>query len=157
MPEAQQTNGNEQKAPDFSFTTLKGQSRTLHELQGKVIVLNFWATWCSPCVIEFPQMLNMAQKLPEEIVLILLSTDDRKTDIERFLKKMNEKQLIQDNVLVAWDQDKKISQDLFQTFRLPETILISPTLVMKDKIVGADVQWDEKEMVERLRKLYKAP
>ena len=99
----------------------------------------------------------MAQKLPEEVIIVFVSTDDRKTDIERFLKKMNQKQLAQDNVLIAWDQDKKISQDLFQTFRLPETILISPDLVMKDKIIGADVQWDGKEMLERLRSLYKMP
>lgn len=157
VPEAPQTTGNGERAPDFSFTTLQGKSRTLHELQGKAIVLNFWATWCSPCVIEFPQMLNMAQKLPEEVIIVFVSTDDRKTDIERFLKKMNQKQLAQDNVLIAWDQDKKISQDLFQTFRLPETILISPDLVMKDKIIGADVQWDGKEMLERLRSLYKTP
>lgn len=153
-PEEPDTKITGQTVPNFSFTTLSGDNHALHDFKGKVIVLNFWATWCSPCVIEFPQMLKMAENLPEEIVLIFLSTDDKKSDIDRFLKKMKKKNLKQKNVFIAWDKDKKISQDLFQTFRLPETVLIAPNLVMKDKIIGADVQWDGKEMEDRLRSLY---
>ncbi len=72
-----------------------------------------------------------------------------------FLKKQNF-DISQKNIFFALDSEN-ITQSLFQTFRLPETILISPDLVMKDKIIGADVQWDGKEMLERLRSLYKMP
>ena len=60
--------------PDFTLTTLGGESFTLSELKGKKVVLNFWNTWCSPCKAEMPHMQNYyedhAKKENVEIVAV---------------------------------------------------------------------------------------
>ena len=48
------------QAPDFTFKTLEGKTRDLSELKGKTVILNFWATWCPPCIKEFPELLELA-------------------------------------------------------------------------------------------------
>lgn len=139
-------------APDFSFTDLKGRKFTLSNFRGKAVVLNFWASWCAPCVIEFPQMLALAGKNEKDSVFIFLSQDDDRADIDRFLKKQM-KALPQKNVIIAKDENKKIAQDLFQTFKLPETYLIDRKGIIRDKIIGADIEWDGVVMQETLHNL----
>ncbi len=137
-------------APDFVFKTMDGKTYKLSTFKGRPVVLNFWATWCPPCVIEFPQMLRLAQKT--DAVFIFLSQDDDDQAIERFLKKYG-KELPIENVYVARDIDKKIAQKSYQTFKLPETYLIDANHMIEEKIIGADVEWDDEKMVMRLRDL----
>src|SRR5688572_23935010 len=55
-----------QPVPEFSFRTLDGKAHALEDFKGKATVLNFWATWCAPCLVEFPQMLNLARETQGE-------------------------------------------------------------------------------------------
>ncbi len=126
-------------APDFPFTVwgLDSVSR-LENLRGKVVLLNFWASWCAPCVIEFPKLTELAQAYPDTLVVLAVSADSDAKDIERFLKKAKHTPL--KNLLIVHDGEKKISQDLFQTIKLPETIIIDPAGQMVRKVVG-DTDW----------------
>ena len=72
--------------------------------------------------------------------------------MQRFLKKI-EKQADKKNVHIAWDKDKSISQDLYQTYKLPETYLISPGLIIKDKIIGLEKPWNDPSIVEKIKRL----
>ena len=139
-------------APDFEFTDLKGNTSRLSDFQGKVVVLNFWASWCAPCVVEFPQLLNLANTFPDELVLLAISLDEDQAAMMRFLEKMDD--INQDNVIIARDPDKRISLDLFQTVKLPETFLIRPDGEIIDKIIGASVVFDSPGMKARIRTLY---
>lgn len=67
----------ENYAPDFSFTSLEGEKIALEELRGKVVVLDFWATWCGPCVESVPSLRNLHKKFSKEqsFVLIGISSD----------------------------------------------------------------------------------
>lgn len=143
------------KAPAFDFKTIEGRRYSLQEFSGKVVVLNFWASWCAPCVIEFPQMINLAKMTDGQAVFIFLSLDDGLKDIERFLKKHAPS--LPSNVHVAWDEDKSISQDLFGTFKLPETFILSKDLMIEEKVIGADLIWDSPEMKGKIDALYTAP
>lgn len=143
-----------QMAPQFTFTTLNGETRSLSDFKGKVVILNFWATWCAPCVVEFPQMLNLARETQEEAVYIFLSSDSQNAPIERFVEKLrttHRTELAQDNVFIARDAGKAITQTLYQSYRLPETYIMTPDLRLADKIIGASITWDTPAMIEKVR------
>lgn len=78
-------------APDFSLTDLSGQTVKLSDYRGKVIVLDFWATWCDPCKEEIPHFIELQQKYPRELQLIGLSVDDDEKPVRVFQQqyKMN--------------------------------------------------------------------
>jgi cytochrome c biogenesis protein CcmG/thiol:disulfide interchange protein DsbE len=133
-----------QPAPDFSFKVLGSTaSQNLSDFKGKVVLLNFWASWCAPCVIEFPKLQTLAQTHKDNLVVLALSADTEAEAIERFLKKIRHQD--QDNFLIVHDVNKIISQDLFQTIRLPESIIIDPNGQMVRKIAG-DTDWTGEAM-----------
>jgi peroxiredoxin len=68
----------ENYAPDFSFTTAQGEHITLEDLKGKVVVLDFWGTWCPPCVESIPSLRGLHKRYSKEpsFVLIGVSSDD---------------------------------------------------------------------------------
>lgn len=145
-------------APTFSFTTLDGRTHQLGNFEGKAVVINFWATWCPPCVVEFPQMLNLARETQGEAVYIFLSSDAQIAPIERFvdnLTRTQPKEVALDNVFIAQDPGKTITQTLYQSYRLPETYLLSPDLSVADKIIGASVVWDAPAIIEKVRRIAK--
>lgn len=58
-----------QRAPNFSLTLDDGRAITLHDLKGRPVMINFWATWCGPCRIEMPEIVQAAQTIPDLVVL----------------------------------------------------------------------------------------
>jgi thiol-disulfide isomerase/thioredoxin len=76
-------------APDFTLTDLDGKAHSLAEYRGKIVVLNFWATWCLPCREEMPMLSKLAPKYAERVVFLAPSIDDAQTQprIARFLRK----------------------------------------------------------------------
>lgn len=151
-PSATTTETQRQSAPDFAFKTLDGKAYRLSDFAGKPIILNFWASWCAPCVIEFPAMLQLAQKV--DAVFIFLSQDDGDTEIERFIKRYG-KDLPLKNVYIARDENKETAQKLYQTFKLPETYIIDKEANIADKIIGADIDWAGAEMQKKMHALAK--
>lgn len=138
-----------QQAPDFEFVDLNGKKHALADFKDKTIVLNFWASWCAPCVIELPQMLQLAKDTKEKTAFIFLSIDDSKEEIIQFLQK-HKMDIKASNVFVAWDEDRFVSRELFQTEKIPETFIIAPDLMIREKIIGNSVEWNGQEMVQKL-------
>lgn len=140
QPDAPLENVDEgQSLPDFTVKTHDGKTIRAHDFAGKVIVLNFWASWCAPCVKEFPVLLQAAADHPDEMVLIALSSDIDAASMNQFLQKQN-LQIDAPNVFIALDDQDNLTQSVFQTYKLPETIIIDPQLKMRHKLIGAD--WD---------------
>ena len=76
------------KAPEIKGTDSKGNSVALSQYQGKVTLLNFWATWCGPCVGELPNVLKTYEKFhPQGFEIIGISLDQEKDALESFVKK----------------------------------------------------------------------
>jgi thiol-disulfide isomerase/thioredoxin len=115
------------KVPAFSYQTLEGQSFDFTTLKKKVIILNFWASWCAPCVEEFPYILNLVRKYHTDVEILAVSHDSDKKDIEKFLRPLQKtyRDLLAPNggLTLAWDLSQNIAQ-VFNVALLPETFII---------------------------------
>ena len=76
-----------QMASPLTFTTIEGKKVSLEELKGKVVFLNFWATWCGPCRMEMPELVKLHNEYKEKgLVVIGLSADENQADLDAYLK-----------------------------------------------------------------------
>jgi len=142
------TETNYTTAPDFTYTTIEEKTGRLSDHQGKVVLLHFWASWCAPCIVEFPEIIELAQSQSENLIILAVSTDDNQSDIQKFLKRLKKK--IPANMVIIQDGDKSIAQDLYQTIKLPETYLITPDRKIAKKIVGPQDNWLGDEWREKI-------
>lgn len=140
------------EAPDFSFTDVKDRTSNLKDLKGKIVILHFWATWCPPCIQEFPKLVAAAEEFKENTVVLAVSSDSQKSVIEKFLKTSAPQIDKASNIFVIWDKDRNITHDLYQTFTYPETIIIDGQGRMLRKISG-DADWTSPEMKSYLKGL----
>ncbi len=119
---------------------------SLDEFRGKVVVLNFWATWCPPCIEEMPSLAQMQQKMKGKGVEVLaISVDADQGAYQDFLKVHNV------DLLTVRDPDQK-SNNLYGTFKFPETYIIDRHGVLRRKFIGA-IDWGTPEIVDYLSKL----
>ena len=132
-------------APDF---TVQDADRkvTLSELRGKVVVLNFWATWCPPCIEETPSLLEMHRQMKNKGITVLgVSLDASDSAYHRFLLERGI------DFLTVRD-DRQQSNALYGTFKFPETYIIDRNGIVRRKFIGA-VDWTQPEVREFLSKL----
>ena len=75
-------------APDF---TVQDSDRTvaLHDLHGKVIVLNFWTSWCEPCIVEMPSLMQLQKQMAPKVIVVGISTDEDDRAYHNFLRRYN--------------------------------------------------------------------
>ena len=132
-------------APDF--TVQDGDRKvTLNELRGKVVVLNFRATWCPPCIEEMPSLVQMQRHLQSKGVEVLaVSVDVDENAYHKFLKDHGV------DLLTVRDPDQK-SSNLYGTYKWPETYIIDRNGVLRRKFIGA-VDWNTPEINDFLGKL----
>jgi len=133
-------------APDFSVQTDGGVTMSPSDFGGRVLVLNFWATWCPPCIEEFPSLSAMQDRLKGEGVVVLgVSVDEDEAVYQRFLEQHSV------SFSTARDPEARISAD-FGTFRYPETYIIDSGGQVVRKIIGPTV-WTGDPMISYIRSL----
>lgn len=119
-------------APDFLLPNLDDKTVKLSDYRGKVIFLNFWATWCKPCREEMPSMEVMHKSFEKDGLVVLAVSIDRvttKKDIPPFIKSMN----LTFPVLVdSWGQTDK----RYKLMGVPETYIIDQDGILREKVIG---------------------
>lgn len=130
---------------DFEMTDVYGKKFKLSDYKGKVIILSFWASWCDPCVEEFPSMLRLIEKFSGEVIMVAISKDYEEAEILKFLKVFKAKS---PNLVVAWDNAEtgKISE-LYQVAALPESFVIGRDFKLKRKVPGSE-NWATEQAYE---------
>jgi cytochrome c biogenesis protein CcmG/thiol:disulfide interchange protein DsbE len=131
----------------LDFTVQDGSNKvTLSQFRGQVVVLNFWATWCPPCVEEMPSLVEMQRRFKAKGVTVLaVSVDVDESAYRQFVKDHNV------NLLTVRDPDQK-SSALYGTFKFPETYIVDRNGVIRRKFIGA-VDWTAPEVTDFLSKL----
>jgi peroxiredoxin len=131
-------------APDF---TVKDSDRTisLHDFRGKIVVLNFWAAHCGPCIQEMPSLVQLQRSMGPKIVVLGVAVDTNDTDYHAFLRAYNI------DFLTVRD-DAKSSYQLYGATGYPETTIIDGTGTIRRKFVG-ERNWSEPEIIDYLNKL----
>ncbi len=140
-------------APDFTIRD-SDRSVTLSQLRGKIVVLNFWATWCPPCVEEMPSLVQMQKKLQDKGVTVLaVSVDDDANDYHKFLKDHAI------DLLTVRESGQRTEKGViapvssrYGTIKVPETFIIDRDGTIRRKFIGP-VDWSQSEIVEYLSRL----
>jgi peroxiredoxin len=133
-------------APDFSITTDSGKVVTVHDFGGKVLLLNFWATWCAPCVQEIPSLNTLATQLgPKGLVILGVSVDKDETIYHNFLTRSPLA------YLTARDPDEKINLK-YGTIQYPESYLIDRSGKVIEKFIS-NQEWDSPQMLQQVNGL----
>jgi len=132
-------------APDFIVQDADRKVE-LRDYRGKIVVLNFWATWCPPCVEEMPSLVQLQQRFKDKGVTVLgVSVDADGDAYHRFITDHKI------DFLTVRDADQK-SNNLYGTFKFPETYIIDRNGIVRRKFIGP-VEWNQPEIVDFLSKL----
>ncbi len=134
-----------ESAPDFSVQD-SARTVSLHEFRGQVVVLNFWATWCPPCVEEMPSLVQLQSKLGGKGVKVLaVSVDVDENAYKKFLKDHGV------NLLSVRDPNQR-ANTLYGTFKFPETYIIDRDGKVRRKFIGP-VDWTQPEILSYLSRM----
>ena len=131
-------------AVPFELATLDGKIVKSSELAGKVVLVNFWATWCGPCKEEMPSLARLQQQLdPKGFVMLTVTTDLHRQGIAHFLSQLGV------GLPVLFDEDQEVSRS-FMVRGLPTTIVIARDGALVGRAVGPRA-WDSPEAVAVMR------
>jgi len=131
-------------APLFTITN-GAQTVSLSDYRGRIVILNFWATWCAPCLEELPTLVDLARQDPQ-ITVLAVSTDDDAGAYANFRAEHPMPGIVTIN-----DAAQK-SNTLYGSLRFPESYIIDRQGTLRRKFIGPQV-WTSPELADYLSKL----
>ncbi len=135
-----------EEAEDFTLKTLKGETVSLKDYRGRLIFLNFWATWCGPCRAEMPSMQRLWEEFKEEdFVILAINIQEESKLVSSF---MNERGL---SFPVLLDEKGKVARS-YGIRGIPTTFFLNPEGEIIGKAVGAR-DWASEESFRLIREL----
>ncbi len=122
-------------APDFTLENRQGQQVSLSQLRGKVVIVNFWATWCPPCKREMPSMEALYKTFKDDdLVLLAINVEkEGRKSVAEFLQESPY------SFPILFD-DRAQVQTLYGVFQFPESFIIDRNGMVVKKVIGA-VHW----------------
>ena len=121
---------NPRQVPDLTMTTLDGKTISTKDLAGKVVIFNFWATWCAPCRAEIPDLVKLQAQYKDQLVIIgVLSEDDPGPHVSRFA----------DDYKINYPivpETKELQAVFTGIYALPTTFMVGPDLKVMQKHIG---------------------
>jgi len=137
-----------QPAPDFELSDKSGKTYLLSSLRGKVVLVNFWATWCPPCRSEMPSMNELYKNYSSggKFELLAINVEPEGPGIiEEFSKEYPH------SFPVVFDLDAKV-QNKYGVFKFPETFIINKDGIIVERVIGA-IDWTEPGVLGYLNNL----
>jgi thiol-disulfide isomerase/thioredoxin len=133
--------------PSLALRDLQGKEHKLADYRGKVVLLNFWATWCDPCREEMPSMQRLQDKLAgQPFAILAIDYGEGAARINDFLKK------IPVRFTVLLDRDTSAAT-AWKVKVLPTTLVLDPQQRIRYSVVG-DLEWDSQSVEDTIKKLF---
>ncbi len=136
-------------APEFTVKDLAGKELKLSDLKGKVVLVNFWATWCPPCKEEIPSMMKLNQSMAgKQFQMLAISIDEGGREaVEKYFKKSGY------SLPAYLDNDGAASRS-YGTTGVPETFIVDTKGIIRKKIVGG-MDWGSPDVISYMDELLK--
>ena len=136
----------DKSAPLLSLVDLKGQAFNLVKLKGQVVLVNFWATWCGPCVEEIPSLSRLVDRLKDQpFQVIAVNIGESAQAIEKFIESMPV------NFKILLDKDGSAIRD-WKVYAYPSNYLLDKTGLIQYSYRGA-LEWDETSIIDTIEEL----
>jgi thiol-disulfide isomerase/thioredoxin len=133
--------------PPLQLSDLEGKTHALEDYRGRVILINFWATWCPPCVHELPSMQRLKYKLEGKAFEILaVDMAESEEDVKKFLAEK-----VKVDFTILMDRDGEALQT-WKVFAYPTSFLIGPDGKIRYALFGA-LEWDSPETIDKISSL----
>ena len=118
-------------APDFSLPSMSGGQLSLKDYRGKVVFINFWATWCATCKVEMPSMEKVYRKFKDQgLEMLTISVDKDQSLIQPFLKEYDL------TFPVLLDPNSETAKKAYKTTGVPETFIVNKQGIIVHKAIG---------------------
>ena len=132
------------EAPDFELADANGKKLSLRSLRGKPVLLNFWATWCAPCVEEMPSLENLHKRVGDDLAVVTVSVDEDWAAVKKFFPKGT-------SLPILLDTSKEVPKR-YGSEKYPETFLIDSQGRLTQLLY--QVKWDGAEAALCLENLH---
>ncbi len=134
-------------APGFELPSLSGGKVSLRDYRGKVVFINFWATWCGTCEVEMPAMERLYQRFKDDgFEMLTISIDKDQSLIEPFMKKYGL------TFPVLLDPESTVAKKDYKTTGVPETFIVNREGIIVHKAIGPR-EWDNDENMSAFAQL----
>lgn len=145
------------QAPAFAAVDLDGTPVSLADLEGKVVLLNVWATWCPPCRFEMPSMQRLHESIDDEdFVVLAVSVDAGQPGEQDSSGRIagDVRSYVEENgyTFTVWHDPPGAIQGTYQTTGVPESFVIGRDGLIYKKVAGP-TEWDSPEYQEMIRRL----
>lgn len=140
-----------QSAPGFTLTNIDGRAVSLSDFKGKVVFIDFWASWCPPCKVEFPELIKLMERYNgADVALLAVNVDQKRSHSEDFLRKFPG---IPQNIQVLLDADAKVIKT-YNASAMPTSFILDKNGVIRYIHFGYR-ETDRKKWVEEIDALLK--
>ncbi|MFQ5450852.1 MAG: TlpA family protein disulfide reductase [Nitrospinaceae bacterium] len=134
-------------APSFELQSISGGTINLRDYRGKVVFINFWATWCGTCKVEMPSMEKLYQRFKDrDFEMLTISVDKDPSQIEPFMKQFDL------TFPVLLDPQSEVAKKQYKTTGVPETFIVNKQGIIVHKAVGPR-DWATDETMEAFAQL----
>ncbi len=116
-------------APEFQLSDLRGQTVSLSQFKGKVVILDFWATWCGPCRLSMPMLEKLQLEHPKDLKLLAINLEEGRDEVRDYVARQN----IRATVLL--DSEGKVGR-IYGSDQIPMQVLIDKKGIVRDVKIG---------------------
>lgn len=137
----------------LTLKDLDGKAHTLADYKGRVVLVNFWATWCPPCRAEMPSMQRLKEAMKDKPFTILaVDMAESETDVRQFLKDMKHSKI---DFSILMDKDGKSIKD-WKVFVFPTSYVLDAEGKLRYSLLGS-TEWDEFDTLKKIEALLPQP